>query len=190
VNETSARTAESNAQVAAELAALKQRLDAAERKPQPATLADVQALANKIPPLKLDAEKFAKHVQPALVATLPSAEQLQAAAQAGASAITASATAAAEQIRQAGAASASRIEKATVANQQKVLGLLEFRSWKQAILLCFVPLLLAGVGLTGYLMEYQKRDELENQLAAYKACTKWIEEKYPEVWKVYKRDNK
>lgn len=176
-------------QVTIRLERLEQRQDRAEQRPQAATLADVQDLASKIPPLNLNAEKFAKHVQPALVATLPSAEQLQATAQAAAGAITDSGTAAAEQIRRAGADAASQIEQATVASKQKVLGLMGFQSWKQAVWLCFIPLLVAGASLTGFWVEYQKGVKLEKQLAAYKACTKWIEEKYPKVWEVYKKAN-
>lgn len=176
-------------QVTIRLDRLEQRQDQAEQRPQPATYEQVAELASKRPPINLNAEKFAQYVQPALVASLPSAEQLQAAAQAGAGAITASGTAAAEQIGRAGADAASRIEQAASASQHRVLGLLGFRSWKQAVWLCFIPLLVAGASLTGYFLEYQKRTELQKQLTAYKDCTKWIEEKYPEVWKVYKKAN-
>lgn len=180
------RMNEAYRQVAARLASLEQRQDKADRRPQPATYEQVAELASKRPPINLNAEKFAQYVQPALVASLPSAEQLQAAAQEGASAITASGTAAAQQIRQAGADTVSHIERATVASQNAVLSFLGFRSWKQAVWLCFVPLLLAGAGLGGFWVEYQNREKLERELATYKDFAKWIEEKYPMVWKKYK----
>jgi chromatin segregation and condensation protein Rec8/ScpA/Scc1 (kleisin family) len=179
------RMNEAYRQVAARLASLEQRQDRAEQKPQAATYEQVARLADKRPPINLNAEQFARYVQPALVASLPSAEQLQAAAQEGASAISASGTAAAGQIRQAGADAAGRIERATVASQNAVLGFLGFRSWVHAVILCFIPLLVAGAGLTAYWFEYEKRTEAEQRLTNWKNFGAWVQEKYPMVWKKY-----
>lgn len=178
--------ADINENVLAELAHLKQRLDKAEGRPQPATYEQIVELADKQPSsIKVDAKLLAKHVQPALVAALPSTEQLQAAGQAVAAATTASGLAAANQIRQAGADAANRIEWATVASSNTVFGFLGFRSWKQAVVLCFIPLLLAGACSLAYWREYQERDEVEKELQEYRNFGGWIKKNYPMAWKKY-----
>ncbi len=172
-------------QVVQVLAGLIQRQDKVEQRPMAATFEQVQELASKRPRINLNAEDFANHVKPALLARLPSPEQLAATAQRGADLITAAGSTTAEQIRQAGADSASRIEQATVASQNAVLGRLGFSSWRQATLLCFLPLLLAGAGLSAWSVEYVKRTELEKQLRNWTDFGAWIQEKYPLVWKKY-----
>lgn len=187
LNEELSRLNRTYQTVANELAALKERQDKVETRPPAATLEQVEALANQKRPIKLDAEYFARHVQPALVASLPSSEQLQAAAQAGADAISEAGTIAADQIQQAGANAASRVEQATVVSRNRVLGWLGFASWKHAVWLAGIPLILAGCGLAAWSSEYEKRVKQDEVLKNWDNFGVWVRKEHEAVWKEYNK---
>ena len=185
LNEQLSRLNETYQKVAGELAALKERQNQMNNRPQAATLSQVEALANQPRTVNLNAEKFAHYVQPALIASLPSSEQLQAAAQAGADAIREAGLTAADQIQQAGINAASRVEQATVRSQNRVLGWLGFASWKHAVWLAGIPLILAGCGLAAWSTEYEKRKEQDKVLKSWNDFGVWVRKEHEAVWKGY-----
>jgi hypothetical protein len=168
---------------------LNSRIDRLEKRPQPATQAELQTLlgeARKGVHFTINSEAIARLVVPDLIKELPSPTGIQAAVKAGASAITAAAEAASDRIERAGSGAVSRIEWASRRKADAFAGRIGFTSWQAA------AGVLAGFVLLLVLVSFLNREremalaQARAETQAVREFTDWVKAQ-PEGKKLYDR---
>ena len=153
------------------------RMDRLEKRPQPATLNDVQTLAEQARQgvrHTLDAKALAAALLPELLLRLPSTTGIDAALEASTQQLTAAGVATAQRVERAGAVAASRIESASRSQADVWAGRVGFTSWKAVavVFFGFVVLLV----LASWQNEQQVAEKLKAQAEtqAVREFTNWV----------------
>lgn len=165
------------------------RFDELAQRPQAATVAEWETLLTearsgvRVTP---NSERIAQSLLPYLLNGLPTPDQLQAAASAGADEIKAAGHAAARRIEQATATGATRIEGASKHKADDYAGFIGFNSWKSALAVASL------IGLTIYLVGYQSREQTrqitqaQQETQAVREFTNWAKTQ-PEGKRLYEQ---
>jgi len=171
------------------LEAISTRLEQLEKRPQAATLTEVQTLVQQVRQgvrVTVDGKAIAELVLPELLKRLPSTAGISAALDASIAKLTAAGIAATQQMERAGAVAASRIETVSRRQADAFAGQVGFTSWKAAavVLGAFVLLLM----LTSWQNQQRVADALKAQAEtkAVREFTDWVKSQ-PEGKKLYDR---
>ena len=153
------------------------RMDRLEKRPQPATLNDVQTLAEQARQgvrYTLDTQALTAALLPELLPRLPSTAGIDAALEASTQQLTAAGVATAQRVERAGAVAASRIESASRSQADVWAGRVGFTSWKAVavVFFGFVVLLV----LASWQNEQQVAEKLKAQAEtqAVREFTNWV----------------
>ncbi len=153
------------------------RMDRLEKRPQAATLNDVQTLAEQARQgvrYTIDAKALTALLLPELVSRLPSTAGINAALEASTQQLTAAGVATAQRVERAGTVAASRIESASRSQADVWAGRVGFTSWKAAavVFFGFVVLLV----LASWQNEQQVAEKLKAQAEtqAVREFTNWV----------------
>lgn len=168
---------------------LNTRIDRMEGRPQAATQTEVQALLHEAQEgvnYTMDSGEVAGFLLLKLTKGMPSAAEIRAAADAGASMITAAGNAAAAQIERAGSEAAERIRWASQSKADVFAGRIGFTSWKAAsgVFLGFLLLLVFSYWQSERQAEKIVQAQLQTQ--AVRDFTNWAKAQ-PEGKRLYER---
>lgn len=153
------------------------RLDRLEGRPAAATQAELRALldaARQGIDFTIDSNHLAQLVLPALTNGMPSPGDIQAAADAGANAITVAGTTAAEQIERASARAASRIEGASQSKADALVDVIGFTSWKAFVTVLAGFVLLIGLVMVVNRVQATALAESRSETQAVREFTNWV----------------
>jgi cell division septum initiation protein DivIVA len=168
---------------------LNTRIDRLESRPKAATQAELQTLlheAREGVSFTINSKEIAQFVLPELTKGMPSAADIKAAANAGASTITAAGTATAERIERAGSGAANRIEWASRSKADAFAGRVGFTSWQAAaVVFAGFALLIVGVSFLNRERE-TALSQARSETQAVREFTNWVKTQ-PEGKRLYDR---
>ena len=171
------------------LESISTRLDQLEKRPQAATLTEVQALVEQVRQgvrINLDSKALVAMLLPELLNRLPSTAGISAALDASLAKLKAAGIAATEGMERAGAVAASRIETVSRRQADVFADRVGFTSWKAAavVLGAFVGLLVLASLNNEWLRTAALKAQAETQ--AVREFTDWVKSQ-PEGKRLYER---